>query len=180
MKRGLNDGSPDMTSSHTVGAFGDVMTVLHANCEFENAGGDCAVYGQGANRIRRFHWQVLRPGTADQLCQRKRRLLDSCRHPYRSWVLDMAVDGTQLLLLFSTDATSPNSCRWSASTRKSLITSLPSAIAHAKSASTRPGHGRAAAATPAPSTGPPSAPSSQPAAAPARSPPATRSLRRQR
>ena len=36
-----------MTSSHTVAAFGDVMTVLHANCEFDSAGGDCAVDGQG-------------------------------------------------------------------------------------------------------------------------------------
>jgi hypothetical protein len=37
-----------------------------------------------------------------------------------------------------TDATSPNSSRWSAITRKSLITCAPSAIAHARSASTRP------------------------------------------
>ena len=37
-----------------------------------------------------------------------------------------------------TDATSPNSSSWSPITRKSLITSAPSAIAQARSASTRP------------------------------------------
>src|SRR6266536_2325897 len=37
-----------------------------------------------------------------------------------------------------TEATSPNRSSWSPITRKSLITSAPSAIAHAKSASTRP------------------------------------------
>src|SRR5260221_8901408 len=37
-----------------------------------------------------------------------------------------------------TEATRPNSSFWSASTRKSLITSLPSAIAQARSAVTRP------------------------------------------
>jgi hypothetical protein len=38
----------------------------------------------------------------------------------------------------STEATGPNSSRWSAITRKSLITRAPSAIAHARSDSTRP------------------------------------------
>jgi hypothetical protein len=37
-----------------------------------------------------------------------------------------------------TDATSPNNSSWSPITRKSLITSPPPAIAHARSASTRP------------------------------------------
>ena len=37
-----------------------------------------------------------------------------------------------------TEATGPNSSFWSVSTRKSLITSLPSAIAQARSAVTRP------------------------------------------
>src|ERR1022692_1260233 len=37
-----------------------------------------------------------------------------------------------------TDATGPNSSRWSPITRKSLITRAPSAIAHARSARTRP------------------------------------------
>ena len=37
-----------------------------------------------------------------------------------------------------TDATGPNSSRWSPITRKSLITRAPSAIAHARSEKTRP------------------------------------------
>jgi hypothetical protein len=37
-----------------------------------------------------------------------------------------------------TDATGPNSSRWSPITRKSLITRAPSAIAHARSDKTRP------------------------------------------
>ena len=37
-----------------------------------------------------------------------------------------------------TDATCPNSSRWSPITRKSLITRAPSAIAHARSEKTRP------------------------------------------
>ena len=37
-----------------------------------------------------------------------------------------------------TDATGPNSSRWSPITRKSLITRAPSAIAQARSAKTRP------------------------------------------
>ena len=66
-----------------------------------------------------------------------------------------------------TDATGPNISRWSPITRKSLITRALSAIAHARSANTRPGHGRPAA-TAAPPTGQTSGPSGPKAAAAAR------------
>ena len=50
-----------------------------------------------------------------------------------------------------TDATCPNSSRWSPITRKSLITRTPSAIAHARSDKTRPRRARPAATAAPPS-----------------------------
>src|SRR5215510_9301734 len=102
MKRGLNDRRSAMTPPHTVGAFGDVMTVLQANCEFESAGGDCVVDGQGA-----IHAFVAFTGKS---CDQEPPInyvsgsggsWTPATTPYRGWVLGMAVDGTRLFLLFS-------------------------------------------------------------------------------
>jgi hypothetical protein len=91
-----------MTSSHTVAAFGDVMTVLHANCEFDSAGGDCAVDGQGT-----IHAFVAFTGKS---CDQEPPITyvsgsggswTPATTPYRGLVIGMAIDGTQLFLLFS-------------------------------------------------------------------------------
>lgn len=92
-----------MTSSHTVGPFGEVTSVLKANCEFESAGGDCVVDGLGTIHV----FVVFSGGSCDQ-----ESLINYAfgsgdgswtlaTTPYRGWVLGMAVDGTQLFLLFS-------------------------------------------------------------------------------
>jgi len=95
-------------------------------------------------------------------------ILPSARSP--PWAISSSVRHA-----VGTEATSPNRSSWSPITRKSLIASAPSAIAQAKSASTRPGHGPAASARPAPSTGPQSGPCCPPASGSAPPRHATRS-----
>jgi hypothetical protein len=55
-----------------------------------------------------------------------------------TWRIDLPTGVAKAVLAVGTEATGPNSSRWSAITRKSLITRAPSAIAHARSDSTRP------------------------------------------
>ena len=63
----------------------------------------------------------------------------TARHPLRRGPLaPSAAASFSARHAVGTDATGPNSSRWSPVTRKSLITRAPSAIAHARSANTRP------------------------------------------
>jgi hypothetical protein len=91
-----------MMSSHAVGQFGPVTPVLHADCQFDSASGDCAVDDQGT-----IHAFVAFTGKS---CDQEPPInyvsgsggsWTPATTPYRGWVLGMVVDGTQLFLLFS-------------------------------------------------------------------------------
>jgi hypothetical protein len=101
-EKGLNDGRFGMMSPHAVAPFGEVTPVLDANCEFERAGGDCVVDGQGTIHVFVF----FSGGSCDQellitYVSGSGGSWTPATTPYRGWVLGMAIDGTQLFLLFS-------------------------------------------------------------------------------
>jgi hypothetical protein len=60
------------------------------------------------------------------------------------------VEASRARQVIGTEATSPKRAGWSASTRRSLMAVAPSAMATARSTSTRPGHGPVGAAWSAP------------------------------
>ena len=82
---------------------------------------------------------AIRTGGSDPACAHAcRRALFNAAVTLRRPRSPQAADSFSARHTVGTDATGPNSSRWSPITRKSLITRAPSAIAHARSANTRP------------------------------------------